>query len=290
MARPTAKAAIEKPGRRVCWTGAPIKLPAWSEPAPHSVRDIYLARAYLENEVLRRLARTGDVPAAAVQANRDIAAVQSGAPLDVVELATPLGISLIDAWWTKNGSAGCTAWGLVGEVRLCTVRIQSLHLLDTALIQAEHQKILELIEAGDGEGAAELLDEHLGRARERLVAVRLILSVRDRAEVFALDALHALARRHANFSYLVTLDARDCRSTRQPAGGTAGFPNGSARSSSTSAASTVLAAGPPGFVEACVATVLRLGASPKQVLTDSFTPTRISPGALRDLSFFFFFF
>jgi DNA-binding GntR family transcriptional regulator len=50
------------------------------------------------------------------------------------------------------------------------VRIQSLHLLDTALIQAEHQKILELIEAGQGDAAAELLDEHLGRARERLVA------------------------------------------------------------------------------------------------------------------------
>jgi DNA-binding GntR family transcriptional regulator len=38
------------------------------------------------------------------------------------------------------------------------------------LIRAEHQKILELIEAGQGEAAAELLDEHLGRARERLVA------------------------------------------------------------------------------------------------------------------------
>jgi DNA-binding GntR family transcriptional regulator len=59
---------------------------------------------------------------------------------------------------------------LVGEVRLCMSRVQSLHLLDTALIQAEHQKLLELIEAGRGEEAAQLLDIHLGRARERLVA------------------------------------------------------------------------------------------------------------------------
>ena len=40
----------------------------------------------------------------------------------------------------------------------------------SVLIQAEHQKLLELIEAGQGEDAARLLDQHLGRARERLVA------------------------------------------------------------------------------------------------------------------------
>jgi DNA-binding GntR family transcriptional regulator len=49
-------------------------------------------------------------------------------------------------------------------------RVQSLHLLDTALIQAEHQRLLELIEEGRGDEAARLLDVHLGRARERLVA------------------------------------------------------------------------------------------------------------------------
>jgi DNA-binding GntR family transcriptional regulator len=59
---------------------------------------------------------------------------------------------------------------LVSEVRLCMTRVQSLHLLGTALIQAEHQKILELIGDGEGDAAAVLLDEHLGRARERLVA------------------------------------------------------------------------------------------------------------------------
>jgi DNA-binding GntR family transcriptional regulator len=59
---------------------------------------------------------------------------------------------------------------LVAEVRLCMSRVQSLHLLDTALIQAEHQKMLELVEAGKGDEAAWLLDNHLSRARERLVA------------------------------------------------------------------------------------------------------------------------
>ncbi|MGH6900950.1 MAG: 2Fe-2S iron-sulfur cluster-binding protein, partial [Geminicoccaceae bacterium] len=35
--------------------------------------------------------------------------------------------------------------------------------------------------------------------------IELILSARDRSEVFALDALHALSRRHGKFSYRVTL-------------------------------------------------------------------------------------
>jgi NAD(P)H-flavin reductase len=35
----------------------------------------------------------------------------------------------------------------------------------------------------------------------------------------------------------------------------------------------VLAAGPPAFVDACVAKVRELGAAPERILTDSFTPT-----------------
>ena len=159
VARPTAKAAIEKLVAEGLLDRGTHKTARVVELGPHSVRDIYLARAYLESEVLRRLARAGDVPAAAVQ---------SGAPLDVVEPDMRFHTSLIDA--VGNERISRMYRSLVGEVRLCMVRIQSLHLLDTALIQAEHQKILELIEAGDGEGAAELLDEHLGRARERLVA------------------------------------------------------------------------------------------------------------------------
>jgi CDP-4-dehydro-6-deoxyglucose reductase, E3 len=35
----------------------------------------------------------------------------------------------------------------------------------------------------------------------------------------------------------------------------------------------VLAAGPPAFVDACVANAQALGAAPERILTDSFTPT-----------------
>ncbi|KIS28172.1 GntR family transcriptional regulator [Arthrobacter sp. SPG23] len=168
VARPTAKASIEKLVAEGLLDRGTHKTARVVDLGPDSVRDIYLARAYLESEVLRRLARTRDVPEAALQANRDIAAVQTGAPLDVVEPDMRFHTSLIDA--VGNERISRMYRSLVGEVRLCMVRIQSLRLLDTALIQAEHQKILELIESGQGDAAAEVLDEHLGRARERLVA------------------------------------------------------------------------------------------------------------------------
>lgn len=168
VARPTAKASIEKLVAEGLLDRSTHKTARVVDLGPGSVRDVYLARAYLESEVLRRLARAGDVPPAAVQASRDIAALQTDTLLDVVEPDLLFHTSLIDA--VGNERISRMYRSLIGEVRLCMVRVQSLHLLDTEMILTEHGRILELIEAGHGEAAAELLDEHLGRACERLIA------------------------------------------------------------------------------------------------------------------------
>jgi len=168
VARPTAKAAIEKLVAEGLLVRGVHKTARVVELGPDSVRDIYLARAYLESEVLRRLARTRTVPEGAAQANRDIAAVGDGSVMAIVEPDMRFHTSLIDALGNERTSKMYRS--LVSEVRLCMTRVQSLQLLRTALIHAEHQKLLELIGAGEGEAAALLLDEHLGRARERLVA------------------------------------------------------------------------------------------------------------------------
>jgi CDP-4-dehydro-6-deoxyglucose reductase, E3 len=100
--------------------------------------------------------------------------------------------------------------------------------------------------------------------------IELILSVRDRSEAFALDALHALARRHANFTYRITL-------TRAPAaapGWRLGrIPDWLGSEHPDLADWQVLAAGPPRFVDACVAAARTLEAADERILTDSFTPT-----------------
>ncbi|MBC7443163.1 MAG: GntR family transcriptional regulator [Ramlibacter sp.] len=167
VARPTAKAAIEKLVAEGLLVRGLHKTARVTELGPDSVRDIYLARAYLESEVLRRLATARTVPEGAVQANQDIAAAAHGSAMEVVEPDMRFHTSLIDA--VGNERISKMYRSLVSEVRLCMTRVQSLELLDTALIQAEHARILDLIRAGEGEAAARLLDEHLGRARERLV-------------------------------------------------------------------------------------------------------------------------
>lgn len=103
--------------------------------------------------------------------------------------------------------------------------------------------------------------------------VRLVLSVRDQSEVFALDACHALARRHENFSCQVTLS----RAVQvDPATGwrCGRVPDWLADDILDLSGWHVLVAGPPGFVDACAATAQGLGASDQRILSDSFTPTR----------------
>jgi ferredoxin-NADP reductase/ferredoxin len=122
-----------------------------------------------------------------------------------------------------------------------------------------------------GSGLAPLLSI----ARRALAAgfghpMTLILSVRDRSEAFALDALHALARRHANFSYRVTLT----REGDPPSGWRRGrIPDWLTEEIPNLSTWHVLAAGPPAFVDACVAKAQALNAVPDRILTDSFTPT-----------------
>ncbi|KFF60429.1 GntR family transcriptional regulator [Cryobacterium sp. MLB-32] len=167
VARPTAKAAIERlVGEGLLVRGA-HKSARVAELGPEAVRDIYLARAYLESEVVRRLALTRTVPTAAVRANDDIAALAGSSPLDLIEPDMRFHTGLIDAIGNERTSKMYRS--LVSEVRLCMTRVQSLNLLAPGLIHTEHRRILELLAQGDGDTAARLLDDHLGRARERLV-------------------------------------------------------------------------------------------------------------------------
>jgi ferredoxin-NADP reductase/ferredoxin len=101
---------------------------------------------------------------------------------------------------------------------------------------------------------------------------RLILSVRDRSEVFALDACHALARRHPNFSYQVTLSRA---AEVDPATGwrCGRVSDWLADELPDLSGWHVLVAGPPGFVDACVQAARGLGAGAQRILTDSFMPT-----------------
>lgn len=166
VARATAKAAIERLVadkvlvRKNHKTARVVKL------GPADVRDIYRTRAYLESEVLRRLAERREVPLEARVANAEIEALWRQGSWDSVDADMRFHTSLIDSL----GSARTTAvyGSLAFEVKLCMAQLQGSQRLSPEVIVAEHARMLELIEAGDASGVANLLEEHLARARELL--------------------------------------------------------------------------------------------------------------------------
>lgn len=99
--------------------------------------------------------------------------------------------------------------------------------------------------------------------------VELLFSARDRSEIFAVDELSALARRHENFTYRITLT----REAQDRGGYLRGrVPDVLAREKPDLSAAVVLVAGAPFFVDACAAAAKRAGADPSRVVVDSFLP------------------
>lgn len=167
VARPTAKAAIEKlvsEGLLIRGQHKTARVPVIG---PDDVRDIYITRRRLESEAVRSLAGKGLVPEEARLANADLKLRAGETALAIVEPDMRLHTSLIDAVSSPRLSKMYRT--LVGEVRLCMSQVQGKSLLSVESIAGEHERLLELIEQGDAEGAVELLEVHLSRARERLV-------------------------------------------------------------------------------------------------------------------------
>lgn len=167
VARPSAKAAIEKvvaEGLLQRTAHRSARVPELGEPA---VRDVYRTRFRLEGAALRELAASGTAPEPARAANTEIERFLGGSSVDLVEHDLRFHMSIIDAIGSPRTSRAYTS--LLGEVRLCMAQVQGHRLISADIIVDEHRRILELIDRGDGEAAVRLLAEHLGRAEERLV-------------------------------------------------------------------------------------------------------------------------
>ncbi|MEV7133772.1 GntR family transcriptional regulator [Arthrobacter sp. NPDC093128] len=168
VARPTAKAAIEKLVSESLLERPTNKTAKVMTLGPDDVRDIYLTRARLEKAVLLELAESRTVPPAAVAAQRDLERIDSGSGLDTVDPDMRFHMALVDSIGSPRTSRMYES--LVSQVRLCMAQVQGLELVQPERIVREHQHLLDLIEAGDGPAATAFLDEHLSRPRERLVA------------------------------------------------------------------------------------------------------------------------
>lgn len=169
IARPTAKAAIE----RLVGSGLLRRDAHKSARVPTlsaaDVNDLYLTRTMLEAEVCRRLAEQGSaVPPAALASVAAMRALPSdAAPGQVVEPDIAFHCELTNAVGISRLARIHSS--LMQEMRLCMAQVQAHHLIDPHVITTEHQLIADAITAGDSHAAAEALRAHLHRARTALV-------------------------------------------------------------------------------------------------------------------------
>jgi DNA-binding GntR family transcriptional regulator len=170
VARQTAKAAMERlvhDGLLRRATNKTARVPVLSAA---DVRDLFDSRGLFERQVITALCERREVPEAAlkaVQTLREIAASPSPRLADVVAadvafhqaLTAALGSPRLDRLY---GS-------LMGEVRLCLAQAQANRPLRPALAADAHAALLDLITAGDEKQALREIDDHLDRARTRLI-------------------------------------------------------------------------------------------------------------------------
>jgi DNA-binding GntR family transcriptional regulator len=169
VARPTAKAAIEKLVSEGLLQRRTHKTARVPEMSADDVRDLYLARSCIELEVVRRLALSGASVADAVAANAKVLAAdeEAGGGSDIIEPTTGFHLALVDA--LQSPRLNRMYRNLMGEMRLCMAQMRSRKLLRRDLIVDEHWTILEHIGKGDAEGAVAAMRVHLTNAQNRLV-------------------------------------------------------------------------------------------------------------------------
>lgn len=167
VARASGKAAIEKLVAEGLLQRTVHRSARVASLDEHSVRDIYRTRRRIESEALRELAGEREVPAAAVEANAEIARHTGGSSVDIVDPDMRFHTAIVDAIGSERTSRAYQA--LVAEVRLCMSQVQGRRLLSVDVIRDQHQGILDALAAGDADAAVSLLREHLGGAEQRLV-------------------------------------------------------------------------------------------------------------------------
>jgi len=171
VARSTSKAAIEKLTTEGLLQRGAHKSARVPTLSVDDVRDIYRTRLRLESSALRELAAERRAPASAAAANERVRqagiAAAAGGSIASVEPDMQFHASLIEAIGSPRVDRMYRS--LVDEVRLCMAQVQGRSLLSVHQIAAEHQEILEHLEAGDAVAAVSCLGAHLGRASERLV-------------------------------------------------------------------------------------------------------------------------
>lgn len=169
VARTTAKACLE----RLTAAGLLHRNAHRSAVVPEfdedEILDLYFTRGSIESSAVKRLAEQALVPSAARRAQEGVErAAKSKVFEEQVESDIAFHSSLVDAVGSKRLSRMHEL--IMGEVHLTMGQFQAHRTASPTSVVAEHDAILEAIEAGDVTSADAALSAHLFTARDRLIS------------------------------------------------------------------------------------------------------------------------
>lgn len=168
VARPTAKAALERLTHEGLLRRGPNKTARVPRLSSDDIADLYFSRAFLEREVVASLARHKRVPHGAIAAlSRFDAALEANSLTGIVQSDIDFHVALVDALGSPRVSRMYAA--IIGEAHLCMAQVQAHELLSASTIAVEHRAIVDTIRAGRRGAASSLVQEHLENAQRRLV-------------------------------------------------------------------------------------------------------------------------
>ena len=168
VARPTAKAALE----RLVAEGLLTRRAHHSAQVPElsraDIEDLYSNRAILEKEAIRHLALERVVPVTALLVHRELLEhVRSDDRAALARADINFHRELVLA---QSSPRLAKMHGLLmGEIELCIGQVQSHQLIRPRDVAMQHQGILDAVAAGDATLAGQLTREHIFNARYRLL-------------------------------------------------------------------------------------------------------------------------
>jgi DNA-binding GntR family transcriptional regulator len=168
VARPTAKAAIERLLAAGLLTRDVHRSARVLTLSADDASDLYLARTVLEAGIVRRLAVGRTLPQEATATIEIMKDLDDNAPPK--QYVAP-DIEFHAALTAQVGSRRVSQMhaALMQQMQLCMAQVQAHHLLSPTVIVAEHERIAAAITEGAAETAARELETHLERARSVLV-------------------------------------------------------------------------------------------------------------------------
>jgi DNA-binding GntR family transcriptional regulator len=166
VARPTAKAAIEKlVSERLLRRGLhkTARVPVIG---PDDIRDLCQTRSLIETKVVARLAEQRKIPVATAQSHATLREILPTADITIIEPIINFHVTMVNAFGSQRTSRLYET--LMGEMRLAMAQMHNRRTLSGKTIAQEHEKIMKCIAAGDSEGAVRELERHLQNATARL--------------------------------------------------------------------------------------------------------------------------